>query len=67
MLVGLSAFSPALITTVARPSYEPGQQAAGLLWKNMDEKKAGNPCPVMLPAKLVIRESCGQAIAAVIY
>lgn len=63
-MVWLSAFSPAL-TTVAQPSYEMGKKAAELLWTRMDEKKAGNPCLVMLPAKLVIRESCVQAIATV--
>ena len=63
-MVWLSVFSPAL-TTVAQPSYELGKKAAELLWNRMDEKKAGNPCLVILPAKLVIRESCGQAIAAV--
>jgi LacI family transcriptional regulator len=62
-MVWLSAFSPGL-TTVAQPSYAMGKQAAELLWNMMTEKKAGNPCLVMLPTKLVIRESSGQTIVA---
>jgi DNA-binding LacI/PurR family transcriptional regulator len=65
-MVCLSAFSPGL-TTIAQPGYELGKQAAELLWKEMGEKKAGNLCPVILPAKLVIRESWGQAIRTATY
>jgi DNA-binding LacI/PurR family transcriptional regulator len=41
-----------------------GKQAAEILWKMMAEKKAGNPYQVILPTKLVIRESSGQLIKA---
>jgi LacI family transcriptional regulator len=63
-VVWLSAFSPAL-TTIAQPSYDLGSQAAELLWKMMDEKKAAIPCQVVLPAQLVIRESSGREIKTV--
>jgi LacI family transcriptional regulator len=63
-MIWLSAFSPAL-TTIAQPSYGMGKQAAELLWEMMAEKKAGKPCLVTLPTRLVIRESSGQAIAEV--
>ncbi len=68
-IVWLSAFNPTL-TTVAQPSYGLGKQAAEMLWKmmyekNLQEKKVSDPRMVILPAKLVIRESCGQAKPAV--
>lgn len=63
-IVWLSAFTPAL-TTVAQPSYELGKQAAELLWKMMEEKSASDPSIIVLPAKLVIRESCGHEITPV--
>ena len=63
-MVWLSAFSPSL-TTIAQPSYELGKQAAELLWRRMAEKKVGDPHVVVLPAQLVVRESCGQCVIPV--
>lgn len=58
----LAAFQPGL-TTVAQPSYELGKQAAQLLLPMMTGKQTREPCTIVLPARLVIRESCGQARA----
>lgn len=63
-VVWLSAFYPTL-TTVAQPSYELGKQAAELLLTMMGDKKAYDPRMIILPAKLVIRESCGHAVSSV--
>jgi LacI family transcriptional regulator len=64
-MVWLSAFTPAL-TTIAQPSYELGKRAAELLWKKIVDKNAGDPCLVILPAQLVVRESCSQVISSVV-
>lgn len=63
-IVWLSAFHPTL-TTVAQPSYELGVQAAELVWSIMEKKRAHDPCMIVLPAKLVVRESSGHAISSV--
>jgi LacI family transcriptional regulator len=63
-IVWLSAFHPTL-TTVAQPSNEIGKQAAELLLKRIEEKNVGKPCIMILPTKLVIRESSGQSITPV--
>lgn len=63
-IIWLSAFRPTL-TTVAQPSYELGKQAAELLWDMMEAKKPHDPCVIVLPPTLVIRESCGHAIPSV--
>jgi DNA-binding LacI/PurR family transcriptional regulator len=63
-VVWLSAFKPTL-TTVAQPSYELGRQAAELLLQMMTEKNVNDPRMIILPAKLVIRESCGHAVSTV--
>ncbi len=55
-----SAFSPGL-TTVAQPGYEMGKQAADLLWEIMTDKQPTKTC-LVLPTKLVIRESSGRSI-----
>lgn len=63
-VVWLSAFKPTL-TTVAQPSYELGRQAAELLLLMMTEKNINDPRMIILPAKLVIRESCGHAVSSI--
>lgn len=62
-MVWLSAFSPS-VTTIAQPSYELGKQAAELLWTRVAEKNGSDPRVVVLPAQLVVRESCGHSLIA---
>jgi len=57
-MVWFSVFTPGL-TTVAQPNYDLGKRAAELLWERMTGERNDHPCIVELPARLVIRESCG--------
>ena len=52
------AFRPRL-TAVAQPSYMIGQKACELLIARVLGQKAGPPEQVVLPSKLIVRESCG--------
>jgi LacI family transcriptional regulator len=52
------AFRPRL-TTVAQPSYLIGQRAAELLIARILGQKSGPPEQVVVPSRLVVRESCG--------
>jgi LacI family transcriptional regulator len=54
------AFRPRL-TTVAQPSYLIGQRAAELLIARILGQKSGPAEQVVLPSRLVVRESCGPA------
>jgi LacI family transcriptional regulator len=51
------AFRPKL-TTVAQPSYLIGQRAAELLIARILGQKSGPPEQVVVPSRLVVRESC---------
>jgi LacI family transcriptional regulator len=63
-LVGFDDFSWAdvfgpRLTTVAQPTYELGRTAAELLVARIAGEPGGRPERVVLPGRLVIRESCG--------
>lgn len=58
-MVWLSAFTPGL-TTVAQPSYELGKRAAELLLDRLTGHQPESPRMVVLPPRLIIRESCGH-------
>jgi LacI family transcriptional regulator len=52
------AFRPRL-TAVAQPSYLMGQRAAEVLIARILGQKTGAAEQVVLPSRLVVRESCG--------
>jgi LacI family transcriptional regulator len=59
--VWLSAFTPG-VTTIAQPSYDLGERAAGLLLDRMTGQPPASPRVIVLPASLIERESCGCQI-----
>jgi LacI family transcriptional regulator len=63
-MVWLSAFAPGL-TTIAQPNYDLGKQAAELLMDRLTGKQPGSPRIVVLPSRLVVRESCGHPLTRV--
>jgi LacI family transcriptional regulator len=61
-MIWLSAFAPG-VTTVAQPNYELGKVAAELLVDRMAGPPPEAPRVMVLPTRLVVRESCGRQIA----
>lgn len=61
----LSAFTPAL-TTVAQPNYDLGKRAAELLWERMTGEETNAPRIIVLPTRLIVRESSGRELVPVI-
>ncbi|BDG62356.1 LacI family DNA-binding transcriptional regulator [Caldinitratiruptor microaerophilus] len=47
------------LTTVAQPTYEMGERAARMLLERLAGKAPPEPRRVVLPARLVVRRSCG--------
>jgi LacI family transcriptional regulator len=60
--IWLTAFAPG-VTTVAQPNYELGTRAAELLMDRLTGSPPESPRVVVLPTRLVVRESCGYQIA----
>lgn len=63
-VVGFDDFEWAVVlrprlTTVAQPTYEIGETAARLLLDRVERKSDGAPRRVVLPTRLLVRESCG--------
>jgi LacI family transcriptional regulator len=56
-----SGFRPRL-TVVAQPTAEIGRLAAGLLFDRLDRRRTGAPVRHLLPAQLIVRESCGNLL-----
>lgn len=52
------------LTTVAQPTYQMGELAARLLMERLEGRAGPEPRRVVLEARLVVRESCGAALAA---
>jgi LacI family transcriptional regulator len=59
------AFRPRL-TAVAQPSYLIGQKGAELLIARIMGQKSGPAERVVLPSRLVVRESCGPLVASAV-
>ena len=55
----LSAVDP-FLTVAAQPAYEMGASAARLLVERLTTHRTGKTREIVLPAKLIIRQSCGQ-------
>lgn len=51
------------ITTIAQPFHDLGYTAAQLLLSRMQRKFVGHPRRVLLPTRLVVRQSCGALTA----
>lgn len=60
-MVWLSAFTPGL-TTITQPNYDLGKQAAELLMDRLTGKSPTSPRIVVLPSRLIVRESCGHQL-----
>lgn len=58
--IRFAAFCRPALTTVAQPMYEIGRRAARMLLDQL-EGKAEGPRSIVLPHRLVVRESCGAA------
>ncbi|MFO7173034.1 MAG: substrate-binding domain-containing protein [Bacillota bacterium] len=52
------------LTTVAQPTYQMGELAVQLLMERLEGRAGPEPRRVVLEATLVVRESCGAALAA---
>ena len=55
-----SVFRPRL-TTVRQPVYEIGKAAARFLIQRVEGKRTGSAVELLLPPKLIVRESCGES------
>lgn len=56
-----AAFRPRL-TAIAQPGYEIGREAATLLLDRIAGRRTGAPIEMVLKAKLIVRDSCGEAL-----
>jgi LacI family transcriptional regulator len=67
-LVGFDDLPDALVafpflTVAVQPAYEMAQQAAGLLLKRLAGDRPAEPQEIILPTRLIIRQSSGEALA----
>ena len=60
----LASYIEPPLTTVKEPTYEEGVMAAKMLIKLINDEEVKQP-QVMLPTKLIIRESCGSKMAKI--
>lgn len=51
-----TAFSPRL-TVIAQPAYRIGQEAVGMLFDRMSQKRSGPPVKIIFPGEMLIRDS----------
>lgn len=56
-----AAFRPRL-TAVQQPAYEIGRETATLLFDRISGRRTGAPVEMVLKAKLVVRDSCGESL-----
>ena len=58
--IGTASLVKPRLTTVAQPFYEIGKSAAELLLKRIKEDQKYTPQTILLPTKLIVRESAGR-------
>jgi LacI family transcriptional regulator len=57
-----AAYARVPLTSVAQPAREVGSQLAQLLMGGLKDPKRIEGCQIVLPARLVVRKSCGASL-----